>query len=421
MRRPRIAAAAACGLFLACCCLPWVGLWRPGGVADTGLYSLYGMRMAHGLVPYRDFFIEFPPGALPALVLPALPGSSYVEWFKIFEALCGTGTIVCLAAILARLRVPERRAYLALGLAAIAPAALGPITLNSFDYWPALLTTAAVAAIALGRSRSGFALLGVATAAKVFPAGLLLLALLYVRHRSGSSSIRGAVLAYVAACLAVFAPFLALGPGGLRYSLSVQFGRGLQLESLGASLLTVLHHVGAYEARYTPNLAYAQFAGGVASTVANVATVVMLAAIVVVAWLFSRTEQTVEDFVDAAATTVVAIVAFAKVLSPQYLLWIVALVAASSIRRRIVAPLLLLVLGLTQLWVPDRFRELQALEWVTWIVLARNLLLVTLFVVLATGLRARAAQAGEGATRTPPRRGGLAARPTRFRGRDRTA
>jgi hypothetical protein len=421
MRRPRIATAAACGLFLACCCLPWVGLWRPDGVADTGLYSLYGIRMAHGLVPYRDFFIEFPPGALPALVLPALPGSSYVEWFKIFEALCGTGTIVCLAAILTRLRVPERRAYVALGLAAIAPAALGPITLNSFDYWPALLTIAAVAALTLGRPKSGFALLGLATAAKVFPAGLLALALLYALRAYGRSSIRAALLAYVAAGVAAFAPFLVLGPGGLRYSLRVQFGRGLQLESLGASLLTILQHAGAYEARYTPNLAYAQFAGGVASAVSSITTVVMLAAILVVAWLFYRTEQSVQDFVDAAAATVVAIVAFAKVLSPQYLLWIVALVAAASIRRRVAGPLLLLVLGLTQVWVPDRFRQLQALDWVTWVVLARNLLLVTLFVVLATGLRARAAPTGEGAARTLRRRGGLGARPATPRGRDRTA
>ena len=400
MTRPRTATAGACLLFLVCCSLPWVGLWNPNGVADTGLYSLYGTRMAHGLIPYRDFFIEFPPGALPALVIPALPGSNYVVWFKIFEALCGAGTIVCLAAILTRLRVSDRNAYVALGVAAVAPALLGPITLSSFDYWPALLITAAVAALVADRQKTGFALLGVATAAKLFPAGLLAVALLYAIRRRGRSSIRPALLSYVVATVVVFAPFAILGPGGLRFSLRTQITRGLQLESLGASILAAAHHLGAYEAHYTPNLPYAQFSGGVASAVATASTIVMLAAIVLVAWLYWRTDGETIDFVTAAAATVVAVVAFAKVLSPQYLLWIVALVAAASVRQKAVIPLLLGSLGLTQIWVPDRFRELQDLDWVTWVLLARNLLLVALFAVLAAGLRVRDPSAAQPAGRT---------------------
>lgn len=399
MTRPRNATLAACLLFVACCSLPWVGLWNPNGAADTGLYSLYGIRMAHGLVPYRDFFIEFPPGALPALVLPALPGSNYVVWFKIFEALCGMGTIVCLAAILTRLRIAGRDAYPALGLAAVAPAALGAITLNSFDYWPGLLITAAVATLVAGRQKTGFALLGIATAAKLFPAGLLAVALLYVLRRPGGGRVRSALFAYVAAVAVVFLPFLILGPGGVRFSLRTQFGRGLQLESLGASILAAAHHLGAYDAHYTPNLAYAQFSGSLAFALATVSTVVMLAAILLVAWLYRRAAGDTADFVLAAAATVVAIVAFAKVLSPQYLLWLVALVAATSVAQRAVAPLLLGILGLTQIWVPGRFRQLQDLDWVTWVLLARNLLLVALFVVLAMHLHARRPAGERGAAR----------------------
>ncbi len=98
-RRPRLArSAAACSgrgrprlvktlrtiavgwvVLLAACSLPNVGLWNPNGKADTGLYSLYGSRIAHGHLPYRSgFSMEFPPGAIPPLALPALPGSHYV-------------------------------------------------------------------------------------------------------------------------------------------------------------------------------------------------------------------------------------------------------------------------------------------------------------------------------------------------------
>ena len=42
---------------------------------DVLLFETYGRAVRHGQVPYRDFALEYPPGALPALVLPALPGA----------------------------------------------------------------------------------------------------------------------------------------------------------------------------------------------------------------------------------------------------------------------------------------------------------------------------------------------------------
>ncbi len=34
---------------------------------DTPLYLTYAQEMRHGLVPYRDFSVEYPPGALAAV------------------------------------------------------------------------------------------------------------------------------------------------------------------------------------------------------------------------------------------------------------------------------------------------------------------------------------------------------------------
>ena len=39
---------------------------------DVPLYQSFGDRMADGEVPYRDFRVEYPPGALPAFLLPSL-------------------------------------------------------------------------------------------------------------------------------------------------------------------------------------------------------------------------------------------------------------------------------------------------------------------------------------------------------------
>ncbi len=50
------------------------------------LYRTYGERVADGLVPYRDFPFEYPPGALPALVLPALVTDSLEAYRAVFVA-----------------------------------------------------------------------------------------------------------------------------------------------------------------------------------------------------------------------------------------------------------------------------------------------------------------------------------------------
>jgi len=402
MSARKLALLGGCALFLAACSLPSVGLWNPAGVADTGLYGLYGSKMAHGLIPYRDYFMEFPPGALPALVLPALPGSHYVVWFKAFEFLCGVGTLACLVSIVGRLGATRAQLSTIVAIAAVSPALLGKIAINSFDYWPTLLTTASLAALVAGRRRTGFALLGVATGAKLFPAGLLAVALLLVVRRHGRERWRESVVSYVAALVVVFGPFAALGPGGLKFSLQTQLERGLQLESLGASLLVTVHHLGAYGISYTPNLAYAQLAGPLASSVATISTVVMVAAILAAAWLYRRSNGDDTWFILAAATTIVGIITFAKALSPQYLIWTIPLVAATWLWTKLAPLLLLLALGLTQIWVPNRYVQLQDLRWITWVLLVRDLVLLVLFAVLLRELRARAAGRGGAAQRAAP-------------------
>jgi len=67
-------------------------------VTDIALYRTYGERVAGGLVPYRDFSFEYPPGALPALVLPALVTSSLEAYRVAFVAeLAIVGALAVLA------------------------------------------------------------------------------------------------------------------------------------------------------------------------------------------------------------------------------------------------------------------------------------------------------------------------------------
>ena len=85
------------------------------------------------------------------------------------------------------------------------------------------------------------------------------------------------------------------------------------------------------------------------------------AAVLVALWIaFARGAADRDRFVRYAAACVCAFVAFGKVLSPQYLIWLVPLVALVSGRRGIAAvALLVAALVATQAWFPVPLLELR--------------------------------------------------------------
>jgi hypothetical protein len=117
-------------------------------------------------------------------------------------------------------------------------------------------------------------------------------------------------------------------------------------------------------------------------------------------WIvFARRRRTDgETVLLAAAAAVAALVAFDRVLSPQYLIWIVPFIPLVRGWRGVYATaLLFLALGLTQTWFPQNYWPLATNHqspW-SWYLLARDLALVALAAVLLMGLsRARDSEAG---------------------------
>jgi hypothetical protein len=107
---------------------------------------------------------------------------------------------------------------------------------------------------------------------------------------------------------------------------------------------------------------------------------------VVAVWvLFARRRAPgAEALLLAVGATVAALVAFDRVLSPQYLIWLAPIVPLVRGRRGVVAVgLLLLAFGLTQTWFPWHYWSLaldHAAPW-SWYLLARDLALVAIAAV----------------------------------------
>lgn len=392
-RRGRLALTIALGaaLFAAGAALPNVGLFDTAKDGDTGLYEDYADAVLDGEVPYRDFFVVYPPGALPMFVAPALVDGDYELAFKLLAILLGVATVALVVWLLDWLGLPPARQIAAAALVGLSPVALGMPLIANYDLWPALLTTAALAGVVAGRERLGLAALGVAATAKVYPAALLPLLFLYLRRRAGTRAAWLGLAAFVVAIAAIVLPFALASPGGLRYSFSVAAQRGLQLESLPSSVLLAADQVGLWEAHVEHYLDSQNVAGGpLPGHLARLSPILQAAAVLLVLVLFTRARPRAETLLLASVATVTGVVAFGKVLSPQFLIWLVPLFALLVSRRALAAvALFAAALVLTQLWWPSRFLELLELGDVVWLVVARNVVLVALFALLVVMLGRR--------------------------------
>jgi hypothetical protein len=408
--------SAAVLLLIGCSIVAWA---RLGDVKawDTPLYHVYGQRIVDGGVPYRDFRVVYPPAALPTFVAasynlgfsgatahpvwePRLNPAArrYARSFAIEVVAALAVTIMFTASSLRSLRASTMHVAAALGLLAISPLLLGDLVFTRFDALPAASTAAAIAVLLGKRFRVAGSLLGLGVATKLYPALLVPPAAIFAWKHRGRWEAAAVVVCAAGTALAIFLPFLAIAPHGLLWSLRAQVARGVQVESLASSVVVAMHvltrHMSLHglpvstvfapirdnEALNTTEL------GGRAADAAGLATGVLAALAILVVWIrFARSSGSEFLLVRYAAAAITAQIAFGRVLSPQFLIWLLPLVPLVGNRRgRVAFPLFVSVLAVTNVWFPDEYRRFISSEGAgpTAILLARNGLLVLLLLTL---------------------------------------
>jgi uncharacterized membrane protein len=369
--------------------LTHVGFWKHGQRVDTGYYLDYGTRVVHGQVPYRDFSLEYPPAALPVFILPALghpkTETAYRFPFEWLMAACAVATLVLVDVTLRALGSSDRARLAVLAIIGISPLLLGPVVLTRYDFWPALLSVAAVAAYVRDRSLLGGALLGIAVAAKVYPAAMAPVAVAFVWQRHGRTPALRSLAAIAAAFAVCVVPFLVLAPRGTLHPFGLELHRPLEVESIGGALLLAAHHLFGLRLGLLLTYRSSGLGGASGTLVGAVSTLVELGALLWIWISCARSRLGPSGFVTGAVAAVTVIVAFGKVFSPQYLIWLVPLVALVDPGVRGVAiGLLVAACALTQSWYPRHadallvyFRSPES-----WALLLRDLIVVALAVLL---------------------------------------
>lgn len=264
--------------------------------------------------------------------------------------------------------------------------AIGPIALGRIDAITVPVGLVAVMLIA-DHPKWGGALLAIGAWIKVWPAGLLLAALVALRAR-------GAVLASaVAVSMLVVATGIALGGASALLSpITEQTGRGLQVEAFVSTVWLWAAAAGEWSARvyYDQGILTWQVVGDGAPLAADLMTPVLALVVLAIVSLgivaARRGVDEVELLPVLSLAIVMALITVNKVGSPQFATWIavpivlgLAWQAWGGPSFRVPAVLALAIAGLTQLVYPVLYGSLLALDPRLLVVLsARNLLHVAL-------------------------------------------
>jgi hypothetical protein len=376
------------------------GRYQAHQIVDTPVYQGYADRVWQDEVPYRDFAVEYPPLAFAVFLPPRAVASSSNAYRVAFEREMGILLMVAAAATalaawaagLGALRVAS-----AGGLVAVGPAIAGGVAMTRFDLWPVALVALALWAAAARRDVAGGALLGLGAAAKLWPA-LALVPLVALAVRRGGRTLGLRVLTAFAVALAVpLAIALALSPSGLWHALTVQASRPLQIESTAAAALVSLYHVGIGGPLGVVTSAGSQNLSGSGVRLAGAVTSgIGLAAVVGLTYLGARRllqaghAASVGEAARWSLAAVAAVLAFGRVLSPQFVLWLLPFpLLVRGGRGWLAAALVVLALGLTQAEFPRRYWSYaDAFDATsTAIVVARDLTVVGLVAALAIPYR----------------------------------
>jgi uncharacterized membrane protein len=365
----------------------WIAPWSDERVNDLFVYRVFADPVLGGALPYRDVFLEYPPLAAPAIALPGVLGmgeETFRAAFAGWTFLLGAAVVLLCGALTARTGGAARRALLA---AALMPLLCGAMVRTHFDLAPVALLLGALLLLTSGRPRTGMALLGLAAMTKGFPLVAAPVALAWLATRTDRRTLAQSAAALLAALALPAAAALAMSPGGAWDAVTYHLERPVQVESLPATGVLLLDELGAGDAESVKS----HRSDGLEHPADGALTLLGVAAILTVIALATASTRGggTRELVLGSLAAVAAFAALGKVLSPQYMLWLVPLGAlAFAWRLHALAAATAAALLLTRLEFPARYFDLVDREaFPVALVAARNLVLIGVVLLALRALR----------------------------------
>ncbi|WP_435594505.1 glycosyltransferase 87 family protein [Streptomyces panacea] len=322
-----------------------------------------------GTFPQSDVTWQYPPGAAFAILSPAL--LPFLGYATAFFTLCLLCDALVLGLLLRAGRRPGRSTR-GVWVWVAGVAVLGPTVYARYDL---MVTAVAVCALLVGLRRPQLlgALAGFGALLKVWPVLLLI----------GTPRGRATRLSWsaaVATALALLAVVSAALPGALDF-LTAQRDRGTEVESLGALVFHVARHLG-WDGAVMFSYGSVEFRGPYVPLVSALALVLSVTAFGwLLVWRLKTAAFAPSTLCDAAFVAVLLFTVTSRVISPQYMIWLVGLAAVCLLLRSspmtLPAVLVVAASAVTVLEFPLFFSHVTASDWLgVTLLVVRNGLLV---------------------------------------------
>jgi hypothetical protein len=386
--------------------------WQYGNCTVLGVNCTVPNAHGHHLLPYRDYTVEYPPLAAALFMIPGFLRDhiAYAAGFALVMLVADALTLQLVRVAARRLRLwsdgwQAAFSYTILSLATFA-------ILPKFDLLPGTLTLLAVLFLARGYDRAAWVALAASVLFKGYAVVLIPLFLLYRDRVDGRRGWWHGPLAGLAASAAVIVPLFLLDGLKILKALLYHVQRGVEIESVYASVVLLAH--GLYQipvgvtagAEVLSRDVFSELNGPLVALLPWLFGLALVATYGV-AWVRLRRDPTPEALLLLSMAAVAAFIIAFKALPTHYLLWLCPMAAVTLGRARsrtvlvTVALCLALGLGAAMPIVWDALRRFDPLA--VGVVVARNLAIVSLFVLLlqrawpraAAGDRQRSMRGGE--------------------------
>lgn len=390
---------------------------------STGLYFEFATKFMNGLVPYRDFPVEYPPLSLVFFILPRLIASTYPEYKDYFRF---SVFLTALTGLYIYCRISDKdnknnESVLFSGkmmlVYILSILAVGPIVSEQYDIFSAIMTLISVYFYMKNRHTAAWMFLGLATACKLYPIVIAPIYIIDSVSRKKPEEIVWGAFVYVLTGILCCLPLFLKDPVRFFDFLIYHSDRGIQIESIYSSFILMAHSFGLTLVEAAFDFGSWNITGYIPRIVIQFITpfTIFLFALLYMTYFYiaagSNIKYVLKDFMDSlkkspkrvekmtqsvdnksnsiqaqrvACGSLAAILLFicaGKVFSPQYIIWAAVLVPFFIYLKKYHSlPLIILFLiiaVLTHLIFPVNYKALLSFEKVPiYLLFIRNSLLL---------------------------------------------
>lgn len=335
--------------------------------SGTGLCFEYASKVFRGEVPYKDFLVEYPPLSLLVFLLPRLIADDAATYAAAFS---GMIVLLDLATLALGVALARRAGYSVLtGSIAYTFALLvtGPLLIEHYDLFPAVLTLFVLYAFARGWHKASWSVLALGMMAKIYPVIIAPLFLVRYIHDRDYQHLRAGILSFAVTVAVVVLPWVIIDAAEFWGLIAYHMERGIQIESTYASFLLIADNLGLTTVAREMSHGSWNVVSPATGVLANLSSVLMPVSVAAICWSYYRAlrrsirSSTLSDerLVFHAVAMILVLLFTSKVFSPQYLIWLYPLVPLVMGKRSVTLCVVFAAIGaLTHYVWPSHYADL---------------------------------------------------------------